>query len=147
MSRWFGLRKSHDRAMQPVATPTALSLLLVSGLLVGLLVMPQKQTDRHAGAAEVTPPPLSEAGPGRPISLRDRLIVGLQARLKTEIAFVHVVVAAVNNGILPQRLVDETFFWARERAQPRLRYARQRRPIIYFQPAMIARAARVGVAL
>jgi hypothetical protein len=82
----------------------------------------------------------------RPISLRDRLVVGLQARLKSEVAFVELVVARVQTGDLPQRLVDETFFWARARGAT-LRSGRTRRPIIYFKPAMEARAKRLGVEL
>jgi hypothetical protein len=52
----------------------------------------------------------------------------------------------VNHGLLPQRVVDETFFWARSRASV-VRNGRTRRPIIYFQPAMAARAQRLGVEL
>ncbi len=82
----------------------------------------------------------------RPISLRDRLVVGLQARLKSEVAFVELVVARVQTGDLPQRVVDQTFFWARARGAT-LRHGRTRRPIIYFKPAMAARAKRLGVEL
>jgi hypothetical protein len=82
----------------------------------------------------------------RPISLRDRLVVGLQARLKTEVAFVELVALRVRTGDLPQRIVDETFFWARARGRT-LRNGRTRRPIIYFQPAMTARAKKLGVEL
>jgi hypothetical protein len=82
----------------------------------------------------------------RPVSLRDRLVVGLQARLKTEVTFVELVALRVRTGELPQRIVDETFFWSRARART-LRNGRARRPIIYFQPAMTARAKKLGVAL
>jgi hypothetical protein len=82
----------------------------------------------------------------RPISLRDRLVVGLRARLKSEVAFIELVVARVQTGDLPQRVVDETFFWARARGAT-LRNGRMRRPIIYFKPAMEARAKRLGVML
>jgi hypothetical protein len=45
-------------------------------------------------------------------------------------------------------MVDETFFWARQRAgvDPRGQ-GRVRRPIIYFRPAMVARAKRLNVTL
>jgi hypothetical protein len=89
---------------------------------------------------------LAPAKVQRPISLRDRLVVGLQARLKSEVAFVELVVARVQTGDLPQRVVDETFFWARARGAT-LRNGRTRRPIIYFKPAMAARAKRLGVQL
>jgi len=87
--------------------------------------------------------------PGRAnqvVNLRDRLVVGLQARLKSEVAFVELVVAKVRTGKLPQHVVDETFFWARDRASIQ-RNGNSRRPIIFFQPAMKARAKRLRVAL
>jgi hypothetical protein len=90
---------------------------------------------------EITP-----AKPSRPTTLRDRLVVGLQARLKSEVAFVDAVVASVESGHLPQQQVDQTFFWARDRAS-HARDGRIHRPIIYFQPAMKARADRLHVAL
>jgi hypothetical protein len=89
---------------------------------------------------------LTPAKVKRPISLRDRLVVGLQARLKSEVAFVDLIVARVQTGDLPQRVVDQTFFWARARGAT-LRNGRTRRPIIYFKPAMEARAKRLGVEL
>jgi hypothetical protein len=87
--------------------------------------------------------------PGRAqqvVNLRDRLVVGLQARLKSEVAFVELVVAKVRTGKLPQRIVDETFFWARNRASIS-RNGNSRRPIIFFQPAMTTRAKRLRVEL
>jgi hypothetical protein len=87
--------------------------------------------------------------PGRAqqvVSLRDRLVVGLQARLKPEVQFVESVADKVRTGHLPQRLVDETFIWARQRASDR-RTGRRRRPIIFFQPAMTVRAKRLNVVL
>jgi hypothetical protein len=87
--------------------------------------------------------------PGRAqqvVNLRDRLVVGLQARLKSEVSFVESVVAKVRTGKLPQRVVDETFFWARDRASIS-RNGSSRRPIIFFQPAMTARAKRLRVEL
>ncbi|MCI0334206.1 MAG: hypothetical protein L0228_13390 [Planctomycetes bacterium] len=101
----------------------------------------------HARAATETERVV--VAPGRAqqvVSLRDRLVVGLQARLKSEVAFVELVVLKVNQGKLPQRLVDQTFFWARDRASIR-RNGSQRRPIIFFQPAMTARAKRLRVVL
>lgn len=87
--------------------------------------------------------------PGRSqqrVGLRDRLVVGLQARLKSEVAFVEKVVEQVQAGKLPQRIVDETFFWARDRASAK-RNGVSRRPIIFFQPAMTLRAKRLKVDL
>jgi hypothetical protein len=101
---------------------------------------------QRAMADETDKVDVAPAKPNRPITLRDRLIVGLEARLKSEVAFVDAVVAEVQAGRLPQRLVDETFFWARQRAAI-VRFGRINRPIIYFQPAMRARANLLHIAL
>jgi hypothetical protein len=82
----------------------------------------------------------------QPISLRDRLIVGLEARLKTEVAFCDAVAMQVQLGHLPIRMVDETFLWARERVQS-TRNVHGYRAIIYFQIAMRLRAQRIHVSL
>src|SRR6476620_1809004 len=85
-----------------------------------------------SAADEVQKVDVDPAKPNRPISFHDRLVVGLQARLKSEVAFIDAVVAEVQVGHIPQRLVDETFFWARQRAAI-LRGVRYNRPIIYFE--------------
>jgi hypothetical protein len=95
---------------------------------------------------EVEKVAVTPARPQQPVSLRDRLVVGLEARLKTEVAFVEEVAFRVRIGQIPQRIVDQTFFWARDRASI-IRAGRTRRPIIYFQPAMIARARLLGITL
>jgi hypothetical protein len=119
-------------------------------LIVALATLSLAITGRivqHAMAAdEVQKVDVASAKPGRPISLRDRLIVGLQARLKSEVAFVDAVVTNVLNGHIPQRQVDETFFWARQRVAL-ARDGRNHRPIIYFEPAMRARAKLLNVTL
>lgn len=79
-------------------------------------------------------------------TLRERLIYGLLAKIPSEIEFIDLVVLKVNTGQLPERLVNETFFWARERAAPP-ENGSPRRPIIFFKPAMTARAKRIGVEL
>jgi len=79
-------------------------------------------------------------------TLRERLIFGLLAKIPSEIEFIDLVVLKVHEGKLPERLVNQTFFWARERAAPSENGSPQR-PIIYFKPAMTARAKRIGVAL
>jgi hypothetical protein len=114
-----------------------LAALLVTFVAVGALAAQDNSVERVA---------IAPAKVQRPISLRDRLVVGLQARLKTEVAFVELVALRVRTGELPQRVVDETFFWARARGRT-LRNGRTRRPIIYFQPAMKARAKKLGVEL
>jgi hypothetical protein len=81
------------------------------------------------------------------ISLRDRLIVGLKAMSKSDLEFVDRVVARVNSGQLPLRMVDETFFWARKRVAPATRGVKERRAIIYFRPVLTAQARKIGVEL
>ena len=127
-----------------VRTPSAVSILILLGLLAIVLVVPDTTDVQPAHAAQLT---LEQGSPNKPISLRDRLVAGLKARRKVEIEFVESVVNKVNQGQLPQRLVDQTFFWARDRANIRSVQGRVRRPIIYFQPAMIARAKRLRVTI
>jgi hypothetical protein len=117
-------------------------LLLISLVLGGSF----RRCVAAANENEVERVVLTPARPQQPVSLRDRLVVGLQARLKTEVAFVENVAFRVRIGQIPQRIVDQTFFWARDRASV-VRAGRTRRPIIYFQPAMIARAKALGVTL
>jgi hypothetical protein len=121
--------------------PRAIAVLFVAALLLGAAIV------FHARAADETRRVVVSPGRAQQVmSLRDRLVIGLQARLKSEVAFVELVVHKVNTGKLPQRLVDQTFFWARDRASVSRNGAR-RRPIIFFQPAMAARAKRIGVEL
>lgn len=116
-----------------------LSTLILVAAIGGRIV-------QRATADEVQKVGVEAAKPNRPISFRDRLVVGLQARLKSEIAFVDAVVVEVQAGHIPERLVDETFFWARQRAAI-VRFGRTNRPIIYFMPAMRARAKLLNVSL
>ena len=89
---------------------------------------------------------LQPANGVKPISLRDRLVVGLEARIPSEIAFCELVALKVQTGKLPARIVNQTFFWARERAAiPR--NGIEQRPIVYFQPAMKLRAEKLHVTL
>jgi hypothetical protein len=77
-------------------------------------------------------------------NLRERLKFGLLAKIPSELEFIDRVVFLVDTGKLPERLVNQTFFWARDRASAP-RAGRPRRPIIYFQPAMTDVAERIGV--
>lgn len=79
-------------------------------------------------------------------TLRQRLVFGLEARRPSELAFIDAVVLLVREGNLPERLVNGTFFWARQRT-PKFHGKKLRRPIIYFQPALTMQAARLGVAI
>ena len=126
--------------------PPAIARVPIVALALVLLI--SLAGDRSASAAEVAHVAIEPSKAQRQISLRDRLIVGLQARLTTEVAFIDTVVMKVHNGKISQRVVDETFFWARQRAGVSgAAVVRVRRPIIYFQPAMIARAKLLHVSL
>lgn len=81
---------------------------------------------------------------GRQITLRDQLTKGLLATTKADFEFIDKVVVLVDQGKLPRRLVDGTFLWARERAVRR-GPRRALRPMVYFRPALIARAERLGL--
>jgi hypothetical protein len=94
-------------------------------------------------AAVLNPTP---AAPDKPITVRDRLITGLQVRLQSEATFIDHVLLQVEAGHLPQQMVDETFFWARKKAGDPA-HGRPRRPIIYFEPALVARANAIHVTL
>ena len=132
---------------RPIAMFKAVSLLALVGAMALALTTPGSKREQAAVGAEIEPITVTAAGSGRrAVSLRDRLIVGLRARLKSEVAFVDAVVFEVQAGHLPQRIVDETFFWARRKTASPLG-GRPRRPILYFQPAMSARAKRLGVDL
>lgn len=114
-------------------------------LPLGLLAI-VGMTLRSPAAVEVDKIRLDPANGVTPISLRDRLVVGLQARIPSEIAFCEQVALKVQTGKLPAILVNQTFFWARERAAVP-RNGIEERPIVYFQPAMKLRAEKVHVVL
>ena len=83
---------------------------------------------------------------GRQIALRDQLRVGLYAATKADLQFIDLVVTRVDQGVLPRRLVDSTFLWARKRT--RTTHGKYRkRPIVYFQPALTLRARQLGITL
>lgn len=82
--------------------------------------------------------------PQHPETYREVLIFGLKAKLPTELAFIDSVVVAVEEGRLPSRLVDQTYFWARTRSGNSL-YGRPNRPIIYFIPALQARLKKLHI--
>src|SRR5258708_4777293 len=90
--------------------------LLTLSALVPLAAISGRIVQRATAADEVEKIDVDAGKPTRRIAFHDRLVVGLQARLKAEVAFVDAVVAEVEAGHIPQRLVDETFFWASQRA-------------------------------
>lgn len=72
------------------------------------------------------------------LTLKDALEKGLKARRPEEFEFIDRVVFLVEEGVLPKRLVQSTFFWARQ--HPRI-------PAVYFEWALRARARRLGILL
>jgi len=97
-------------------------------------------------AALAQEPAVTPASPSRKITLEERLKAGLKATTKCDADFLDIVVDLVKKGKLPQRVVDATFSWARNRSARRPRH-RQPRPMIYFKPALVLRAKRIGVIL
>ncbi len=72
------------------------------------------------------------------VTLREQLEFGLLARTPEERAFVSKVVALVNDGTLPQSLVQSTFLWARYKKPY---------PMPFFQQALKLRAQAAGIRL
>ena len=83
---------------------------------------------------------------GRQLSLREQLVVGLKAFTKSDFVFIDRVVLQVRRGKLPERMVNGTFLWSREKAALRSP-ARELRPMVYFRPALTLQAKRIGVNL
>lgn len=78
------------------------------------------------------------------VSLRDRLVSGLQARRPSELEFIDAVIDTVDRGELPERLVDRFFFWARHRTP---RSGKPRRPIVDFRAGLTAQAEKLGITI
>ncbi|TWT74679.1 hypothetical protein Pla123a_35030 [Posidoniimonas polymericola] len=83
---------------------------------------------------------------GKEPTFRERLVLGLQARRPSEVEFIDAVVDTVERGRLPRKLVDRTYFWARERSPVR-NGKKSHRPIIYFQPALTIQAEKLGITI
>lgn len=86
--------------------------------------------------------PASASVPRGPV-LEERLVVGLRVKTDADRQFIGRVVELVQAGKLPLKLVDSTYFWARAKATQRRNLANN--PMVYFRPALVARAARIGV--
>jgi hypothetical protein len=138
------MKRNVSRAAWSIWRTLGLAALATAALvLCGLF---GRVGERIARADDVAILSLTQASPDQPISVRDRLIAGLQVRLQSEVTFIDHTLAAVQAGHLPQQMVDETFIWARQKASDP-RHGRPRRPIIYFQPALVARANAINVTL
>ncbi len=136
----LALRKRWSRSLGWTLVALALAALVVESFFP-LVTTAQQSTD--PAAQQSTDPATSQ---GRKITLRDQLTTGLRAFTKADRAFIDKVVILVEQGKLPRRLVDGTFLWARDRAARRS-FSRRLRPMVYFQPALVARAKRIGVGL
>jgi hypothetical protein len=88
-------------------------------------------------AAFAAPPSTSAIGPGGP-DLKTSLEKGLRARRPVEFAFIASVVQMVDNGTLPQSLVETSFLWARKK---------QPYPFPYFQQSLKVQAQKMGIGL
>ena len=88
---------------------------------------------------------VAEAGVPRGPVLEERLIVGLRVKTDADREFIANVVNLVQAGKLPVKLVDGTYFWARSKAAQRRNLANN--PMVYFRPALVARAARLNIRL
>jgi hypothetical protein len=98
------------------------------------------------GDQQPVTPSTSSNRDGRQVSLRDQLRVGLKAKTQADLAFIELVVARVDQGLLPRKLVDSTFLWARNRYRSRSN-TRRLRPMVYFQPALVRQAKKIGLTL
>ena len=74
-------------------------------------------------------------------TLRDQLEKGLKARLPDEFAFIDTVVTMVDNGTLPEELVDKIFFYVRKTRGHR-KYL-----VPYFERLLRLKAAEMGIAI
>lgn len=89
-----------------------------------------------ASAAEA--PPLGSGLP-KNFTFQQQLEKGLKARRPSDFSFIAAVIAKVNSGELPQRMVNETFDYARKQSS--------QYPFIYFQFAIRKRAEKLGVTI
>lgn len=77
-------------------------------------------------------------------TFEQRLLTGLRVKTPSDKAFITRVVALVRDRRLPTKLVDQTYFWARKKANSRGGAIAQN-PMVYFRPGMTARAKAIGV--
>ncbi len=110
-----------------LSAKTRLSIvLLLAALALAISIAEQSGAQVVSNGSAVT------------VTLREQLEFGLLARTPDERAFVAKVVALVNDGTLPQSLVQSTFLWARYKKPY---------PMPFFRQALILRAQAVGISL
>lgn len=105
--------------------PSARRLAIRRGLFWALLLA--------AVASLPAPDSFAQTHDKREPTLRERLTLGLHARRPAEIEYIDAVVDTVNRGMLPEKVVNRMFFWARQHGP---KGDQSRRPIIYFQAGL-----------
>ncbi|MEZ6100328.1 MAG: hypothetical protein R3E01_15270 [Pirellulaceae bacterium] len=71
------------------------------------------------------------------VTLQEQLESGLRARRPQEFAYIKRIVTLVEQGVLPRKLVLETFDWARQK--------HRKYPLPYFQFGLRKRAELLGI--
>lgn len=84
-------------------------------------------------------PPALGVGLSPSLTFKGQLEKGLKARRPSDFAFITTVIAKIDAGEISQKMVNETFDFARQKST--------HYPFIYFQFALRKRAEKVGVAL
>lgn len=90
-------------------------------------------------AVAVDPPPPLGTDLPKGFTFQQQLEKGLKARRPSDFTFIAGIIAKIESGDLPQKLVNETFDYARGRST--------QYPFIYFQFAIRKRAEKLGVTL
>lgn len=80
-----------------------------------------------------------EAPRGEVMTLEDRLVTGLRARRPEDVAFLERVAALVEEGKLPEKVVNSTLAWAQRRGR--------NYPLPSFRRALELQADHLGVSL
>ena len=102
-------------------------LALALALGIGMLI----------AKAIADPPSSAPIAPGGP-NLQTTLEKGLKARRPVEFAFIASVVQMVDDGTLPQSIVNTSFLWARKKRPY---------PFPYFRQSLRLQAQQMGVDL
>ncbi len=105
---------------------TALAFVAFAATLAG----------RNRSRAEA---PALGTGLSSSLTFKAQLEKGLKARRPSDFTFIGTVVSAVDNGTIPQKMVNETFDFARSKST--------QYPFIYFQFALRKRVAKLGVSI
>lgn len=105
-------------------------LVCLPALLVGLFPV---STALHASGEEPQSPH------GDVMSLEDRLVTGLRARRPEDVAFLERVATLVEEGRLPEKVVNSTLAWAQRRGR--------NYPLPSFRRALELQADHLGVSL